>query len=481
MNGPAGIRSRRLLAGGSISLLGCLLLGVPLFDIWDDATNLSWGILTTIAENALFLALAGGLVVGGVWLVRSDWATDHVTRVARRTVLATVAFGALIAWAAGLQLQVMGALKPYVLAMNGVIIGAVTSFGVSVVSTQASAYRSAADEERTQRESLELLYRLANDLESATTHEDVYEITDARLTDIFGATPVRVVVDETVVVDTAETPLSAQPAERVPIGERGWIGLWGDDFDGHDVATAELFGTHLNEAVRRIERETRLREERDILEFVNRTLRHDLLGDLSLIEARLRLIDRNVAFENPTHADHVEVSLDRVDDMHEFIRTMRTYMQALLADDHTLEATALCPVIDEELEDIREEHPDAVVERSSIPEVAVQADDLLDHVFANLFRNAVEHNDAETPEVTVDTELVDGVVRVTVADNGPGIQPSQREDIFEQGEHGTESSGSGFGLYLVKDAVENYGGEVRVRDNEPRGTVFELDLPVATS
>ncbi|WP_435066635.1 sensor histidine kinase [Haloplanus sp. C73] len=479
MSGPVRhLRSRRLLAGGSVSLLGCLLLGVPLFDIWDDATNLSWSVLTSLAENALFFVLASALVWGGVWLARSDWGTDRVTVVAKRTVLATLVFAGLIAWAAYLQLQVMGALKPQILAMDGVIIGAVTSFGISIASTRADVYRAAADEERALKESLELLYRIANELEGATTHEEVYGITDHGLDDVFGATPVRVVIDETVVID-ADAP-DCQPSERVPIGERGYIELWGDDFARHDVTTAELFGTHLDEAIRRIERETRLREERDILEFVNRTLRHDLLGDLSLVEARLRMLDRNVVFEDPAHADHLDVSLDRVDDMHEFIRTMRTYMEALLDADHSLEATPLPPVIDEELEDIREAHPDAVAERSAIPEVAVEADDLLSHVFSNLFRNAVEHNDAETPEVIVDAELAGDVVCVTVADNGPGVPESRRKDIFEKGAHGTESSGSGFGLFLVKDAVENYGGEIRVRDNEPRGTVFELELPVAS-
>ena len=479
MSGPDRTHwPRRLVAGGSVSLLGCLLLAVPLFDIWDDAANLSWGVLTTLAENALFLLLASTLVWGGVWIVRSDWETDRTTTVARRTVLATVAVVTLIAWPVVLQSYTMGSLKPHVLAMDGILVGAVTSFGISVASTQATAYREEANEERALKESLELLYRIANELESATTEEAVYDVTERGLGDAFGSTPVRVTADGEVVVDAGDT--DGQSAERVPIGERGQIELWGDDFAHHDVTTAELLGTHLDEAIRRIERETRLREERDILEFVNRTLRHDLLGDLSLIEARLRMLDRNVVFEDPTHADHLDVSLDRVDDMHEFIRTMRTYMESVLDEDHALEAVALRPVIDEQLDDAREAHPNASAARESIPEVAVEADDLLGHVFANLFRNAIEHNDAETPHVVVDAELVGGVVRVSVADNGPGIPTERRESIFEQGAHGTESSGSGFGLYLVKDAVENYGGEVRVRDNDPRGTVFELDLPVAT-
>jgi len=40
-------------------------------------------------------------------------------------------------------------------------------------------------------------------------------------------------------------------------------------------------------------------------------------------------------------------------------------------------------------------------------------------------------------------------------------------------------SGTGIGLYLVRTLVENYGGEVRVTDNNPRGAIFTVTVPVA--
>ena len=468
-------RLRRHLAGGSISLLGTLLLGIPVFDIWDDATNLSWTVLVTVGENVLFLFLAGVLVWGGIWLVRTDWSVDHIATVARRTVLATAAFGGLIGWAMFLQLQVMGTLKPFVLALDGVLVGAVTSFGISVVSTRAETFEREIDE-------LELLYHVAGNLETTTEREAAYETVGDTLRHVLDGTPFRVVVDGTVVVehDIQGVITSTRPDERVAIGGRGRIELWSGSVDHPDSLTVELIGTHLDKTIQRIDRETRLREERDILEFVNRTLRHDLLGDLSLLEARLRMLDRNVTFDDETHANHLDVSLDRIDEMHAFIRTMRTYMESVLNEEHALETVPLRPVLDEQLDALRDAHPDASITRETIPAVAVEADDLLGHVFANLFRNAIEHNDAPTPTVVITAERLADVVRVRIADNGPGIPDERREFIFEQGSHGTESQGSGFGLYLVKDAVENYGGEVRVRDNEPRGTVFELVLPVAS-
>lgn len=62
-----------------------------------------------------------------------------------------------------------------------------------------------------------------------------------------------------------------------------------------------------------------------------------------------------------------------------------------------------------------------------------------------------------------------------VADDGPGI-PQQRRDLFEGRKQGLGSEGMGLGLYLVDTLTRQFGGEVDVRANEPRGTVFSVRL-----
>lgn len=111
--------------------------------------------------------------------------------------------------------------------------------------------------------------------------------------------------------------------------------------------------------------------------------------------------------------------------------------------------------------------------------MSVLADDMLDSVVRNLLKNAVQHNDKAVPEVTVSVSTDDGSVLVRVRDNGPGIPDEQKAAIFGKGEKGLESNGTGLGLYLVRTLVETYGGEVRVEDNDPDGSVFVLVLPAA--
>lgn len=477
-----GDECRRWLAGGSVSLLGGGLLAIPMYDIWDDLADQSWGVISTLIENAPFLLLAGGLAVGGVWLIRTDWETGQVTTVARRTLLTAAAVIALLGLAMVLQLHVLGRLKPVVLALDGMLVGAAASFALSISTVRSNIFRQQISHERELNERLENLYEAVNRLASATTRAEAYEILEDTIASVVPDTPFRVVVDGEAVIEHGWEANAADPsrdAETVSIGERGTIELLSGTLESHERSTLELFASYVDETIQRVEREERLRDERNLLEFVNRTLRHDLIGDISLVEARLGMIDRNVDFEDDSHADHLAVALERTQEMEEFVQTMRTYMRSVLNDDHDLQTVALGPVVDEQIEAIEETDPRVEVERGQIPEVSVRADDLFHRVLANLFENAVEHNSSSTPQIWIDGERDDEVVRLRVADNGPGISESRRESIFAQEERGTDSDGTGFGLYLVKDIVEGYGGSVSVHENDPRGAVFELELPIA--
>ena len=104
---------------------------------------------------------------------------------------------------------------------------------------------------------------------------------------------------------------------------------------------------------------------------------------------------------------------------------------------------------------------------------------VLDSFFRNILTNAIQHNDAETPEVSVSATGTDDSVEVRIADNGPGIPDERKSDVFGRGEKGLESAGTGIGTYLVEKLVTRYGGDVWIEDNDPRGAVFVVKLPVA--
>ena len=72
-----------------------------------------------------------------------------------------------------------------------------------------------------------------------------------------------------------------------------------------------------------------------------------------------------------------------------------------------------------------------------------------------------------------------GIVHLEVADTGIGVRAEDRGRLFEPG-FSTKADGSGIGLAIVSRIVSDHSGYVRVRPNEPRGSVFGIELPVRT-
>ena len=68
------------------------------------------------------------------------------------------------------------------------------------------------------------------------------------------------------------------------------------------------------------------------------------------------------------------------------------------------------------------------------------------------------------------------LVRLTVADDGPGIPPADREKLFMP-YYSTKRRGSGLGLAIVRRIVAEHGGTIEAGENTPRGTIFTIELP----
>jgi signal transduction histidine kinase len=121
-----------------------------------------------------------------------------------------------------------------------------------------------------------------------------------------------------------------------------------------------------------------------------------------------------------------------------------------------------------------------VVNTSGVSAVRVDGDpDLLTRVVANLLSNAVRH---AATRVQVALSTSDGQVELTVADDGPGVPPAERERVFERFHRldvarARDSGGSGLGLAIVRDAVLAHGGSVVLQDNGP-GAVVTVWMPL---
>jgi two-component system sensor histidine kinase KdpD len=104
----------------------------------------------------------------------------------------------------------------------------------------------------------------------------------------------------------------------------------------------------------------------------------------------------------------------------------------------------------------------------------------LERAFANLLDNSKRYAGGKPVDVTL--EGGQGLVVVRIADNGPGVDPAERELIFEpfyrSRENGaTHRGGAGLGLAIAKGFVEANGGRIGVEPDGP-GATFWVELPI---
>jgi two-component system nitrogen regulation sensor histidine kinase NtrY len=123
----------------------------------------------------------------------------------------------------------------------------------------------------------------------------------------------------------------------------------------------------------------------------------------------------------------------------------------------------------------------------NLPKVRIDAEQIR-RVVINLVDNAIEalggsgagpRPDGSVPVIEIATQhdAPNGVVRITIGDNGPGIPPADRDKLFMP-YYSTKRRGSGLGLAIVRRIVAEHGGAIDVADNLPTGTIFSIDLPV---
>jgi two-component system nitrogen regulation sensor histidine kinase NtrY len=124
---------------------------------------------------------------------------------------------------------------------------------------------------------------------------------------------------------------------------------------------------------------------------------------------------------------------------------------------------------------------------ADLPRVRVDLEQIR-RVVINLIDNAIEalgggsapaRPDGRPPSITVETrhDPGNGVARIVIADNGPGISAADRDKLFMP-YYSTKGRGSGLGLAIVRRIVAEHGGSIEVADNVPSGTIFTIELPV---
>ncbi len=208
-------------------------------------------------------------------------------------------------------------------------------------------------------------------------------------------------------------------------------------------------------------REEELDAYRKHIKLINKILRHDIINNLTVINGALRLYGKSKEEELLEEASvYVNKSVELINRMRE--------LESFISSHRDLK---LYPVTDI-LNKVIESYPAITFNIEGEGQVLV--DESLSSVIDNIIRNAVIHG--KTDRIDVSIGETDKYCEIRIADYGVGISDEVKGKIFEEGFVYGETGGTGLGLYIVKKAMENYGGHIHVEDNTPGGAVFVLAL-----
>lgn len=105
---------------------------------------------------------------------------------------------------------------------------------------------------------------------------------------------------------------------------------------------------------------------------------------------------------------------------------------------------------------------------------------ILELTLSNLLNNAIKYS-GENTDITIDVNPVEDRLQISVADQGMGIPLTEQKHIFNRyfrAENALLTQGTGIGLNIVKNHLENLGGTITFSSREGVGTTFTIDIPM---
>ena len=219
---------------------------------------------------------------------------------------------------------------------------------------------------------------------------------------------------------------------------------------------------------------------------------HDINNYVQAVSGFVELAMSRPRVPEPTRKS-LGKALDQIWSLRRLVNDVKLYAKVGSAANQEFRTMNIVPVIREAYKTVISGVPDRDINLTMSDagtEKLANMNDLATEAFINLFSNAVKFDEHERVEIEVKIESVskDGrdLWRVSVADNGPGIDDKVKESVFNRFSESamTAKGGSGLGLYITKALVESYKGKVwvedRVKGDRSQGCVFKVELPKAT-
>ncbi|MCU0858601.1 MAG: ATP-binding protein, partial [Pontiellaceae bacterium] len=208
---------------------------------------------------------------------------------------------------------------------------------------------------------------------------------------------------------------------------------------------------------------------------------HDLQEPLRMVANYLQLIDRR--YRNKLDQDGVDFigyAVDGAVRMQQLIDSLLDYSR-LQTRKRPFETVNLEQILQRTFRDLEDRivETGATVRVDPLPKVTGDPVQLA-LVLQNLVGNALKFRDKNQPEVHIYAEETSACWKISVCDNGIGIEPEHYErifKIFQRLNNRTDYPGTGIGLAICRRVIERHGGEIGVKSVIGKGSVFWFTLP----
>lgn len=239
----------------------------------------------------------------------------------------------------------------------------------------------------------------------------------------------------------------------------------------------------LSENSKRLEDQAkRLKESNAELERFAYIASHDLKTPLRNVTSFLGLIQRRLPVASLALVqEYLDIALSNARQMHNLVTDVLEFSRLNADVDSFSEDLKVSTTIDT----IRNSMLGELQERNARIYLEGDADlvlpkGALEQILGNLIGNGLKYNNSEVPEVRVFVTEMDERVRLTIKDNGIGIDPEYHERIFEvfRRLHTTDSySGTGVGLATCRKLVSRLRGAISLESCVGEGSTFHVDIP----
>jgi two-component system, sensor histidine kinase and response regulator len=207
---------------------------------------------------------------------------------------------------------------------------------------------------------------------------------------------------------------------------------------------------------------------------------HDLKAPVKSMLGILRLAQK----ENKTDDNLLQLLGDSVKKLDYFINNIIDYYKNTRSE-KTLTEINFQKIVQDSLEIIEQSQNTRIKDITINTEIHqnkpfINDEFRLNVIISYLLSNAIKYQkkNSANKEISISIKVSEKNARIIITDNGIGIPPKHKDNIFKMFYRATtQSTGSGIGLYIVKETLEKIDGKIKLISTEDEGTTFEMEIP----